>query len=639
MKTAALRNLAILILSCSLPVQHSLADITIGGVDYLVPDTTESVTVDFAEPDGGVTVGAYSGLVLLNVSGVGEARGSRLNDAFYVYTDRRHKPTTPANVTVYFQLRLDDEPLVPKARSPYKAAKLFAVYDMATGTEVPPPHVPAYRDDHTYSFVANLYLAGIAAPSRLHFGVADADFKTNSGAYEIEVVQLQPGNEQLKEILARLETLADGQDALKTGQLEGAAALAELHGDVEQLPALLTDCQTAIVNAIVEATQSLRDGQLVIEGKLDLLSATLALVLSLLEDTAWEDEITGLLEDIADFLADGPPIDPPPGGDTVEMVSIAAVTFPMGRPEGESGEVDEIPLRDVTLSDYQIGKFEITNEQYAEVLNWALSQGYLETSGGGFYDGGNVYKGGELLLEITNEQCQISYAESAFGPNTRDGLPMADHPVVFVSWYGAAAFCNWLSEQEELAPCYDLATWEAIDADPESAGIQFPDGYHLPTEAEWEHAAAWDGETHWAYGFISDVLEGRERCNYNTPVGSWPASLVNPLGLSAFPYTAPVGWFDGTNVSPNGPVDTTDSPSPAGCYDMSGNVYEWCHDRYQWDYYAEGETIDPTGPSEDGYRVLRGGSWSYDAPNCRTADRYRNVPSVRTNEYGFRVCR
>lgn len=202
---------------------------------------------------------------------------------------------------------------------------------------------------------------------------------------------------------------------------------------------------------------------------------------------------------------------------------------------------------------------------------------------------------------------------------------MADHPVQSIPWYGAAVFCNWRSEIEGLTPVYDTSTWEANFAN---------DGYHLPTEAQWERAAAWDGTKHWIYGFTSDSA-GSDRANYNVP------AQVNPLGLSAVPLTSPVGWFDGVNVSPNGDIATVNSVSPVGAYDMSGNVWEWCHDWYDSGYYAtvEAEGPDPVGPSSGTTRAIRGGAWSYLDRNCRSASRHGDLPAGTFNVTGFRVAR
>ncbi|MCX7048224.1 MAG: formylglycine-generating enzyme family protein, partial [Candidatus Sumerlaeota bacterium] len=196
-------------------------------------------------------------------------------------------------------------------------------------------------------------------------------------------------------------------------------------------------------------------------------------------------------------------------------------------------------------------------------------------------------------------------------------------------------FCNWLSEKEGFSAAYNTTSWKLIDADSGKSGTQFTNGYRLPTEAEWERAAGWNGTTHWIYGFQSDTLTGKDRCNYRDDT----LAYINPLGLVEFPYTSPVGWFNGLNTSPNGLVQTINSPSPVGAYDMTGNVYEWCHDWYG--AYSSASKTNPIGPgsSPSGSRVNRGGSWLGFSACCRSAYRNCHDPRITFDCYGFRVVR
>lgn len=284
-----------------------------------------------------------------------------------------------------------------------------------------------------------------------------------------------------------------------------------------------------------------------------------------------------------------------------EMVYVAAGTFEMGDPWDE-GDSDEVPVHDVTLSAYEIGKYEVTNQEYADILNWGNSQGYLTTASTTTADAYGVQ-----LLEVDDEDCQITWSGSAFVVDTRDGYSMADHPVVEVTWYGAAVYCNWLSESQGLTACYNTSTWTCNFSN---------SGYHLPTEAQWERAAAWDGTQHYRYGNGSDSISS-SNVNYNNN---------NPLGLSGSPYTSPVGYYAGVT-------------SPVGCYDMSGNVWEWCNDRWKREYTTS-SVIDPTGPSSGSYRLLRGGSWNYHVVTfCRSAYRYNRPPAYTSLSHGFRISR
>lgn len=330
---------------------------------------------------------------------------------------------------------------------------------------------------------------------------------------------------------------------------------------------------------------------------------------------------------------------------SIDMVSVEAGTFTMGRTDAgddAAGSSDELPRHQVTLSAYQIGKYEVTNGQFAAVLNWAKGKGYLKNYSGNVYDGGDIiYAGRRDLIYVSEPTCQIQYFGGSFTWKTRTGAnsvsySMEKHPVGDVTWYGCVAFCNWLSEKEGKTPAYDLSTWALVDANASAAGIQFTNGYRLPTEAEWERAAAWDGSKHWIYGFLSDTLTGKDRCNYRR---NYPFYEVNPMGIMGTydPPTSPIGWFNGVNVSPNGSVQTINSPSPVGCYDMSGNASEWCHDWFG--SYDSGSTTNPTGQVIGSSRMVRGGGWVSGGNYCRSAFRDSNHPDTWSSFIGFRLAR
>jgi formylglycine-generating enzyme required for sulfatase activity len=287
----------------------------------------------------------------------------------------------------------------------------------------------------------------------------------------------------------------------------------------------------------------------------------------------------------------------------------------------------------VNLDTYEIGIYEITYGQYAYVLNWAYQLGELENSVGGPYTGGTVYAHGKLIADTyaSSLSSPLVFEDGVFTVQSRAGtggvlFPMEIHSVTHVSWYGAVAFCNWRSEIDQLNPAYDFTTWTRFSP--------VRNGYRLPTEAEWERAAAWDGTQHWRFGNSSDTL-ATNQANY------WDNSNdSNPLGLSDYPQTSPVAWYDGVNVSPHTNVPTENSVSPVGCYDMSGNVWEWCEDWFSETYYSESPLSNPTGPATGTYKAQRGGSWATSSDMARTAGRLGNsLPEATSYGYGIRIAR
>jgi len=290
------------------------------------------------------------------------------------------------------------------------------------------------------------------------------------------------------------------------------------------------------------------------------------------------------------------------------MVTVPGDTFDMGDPWGE-GHDDELPVHSVTLSAYEIGMFEVTNQEYADMLNYANGQGYLTIR-----ELISVTAYGHEVLDLGAPSCQIDYAEGAFTVGTRLGRSMATFPVIEVTWYGAAAYCNWLSETKGLQVCYDTTSFDCDFT---------KDGYHLPTEAQWEYAAAWDGARHWRYGTRSDFISCAT-ANYNPVEG-----YCDPMLWQSPPYTSDVGLLSTVT-------------SPVGCFDMSGNVWEWCNDWHDDEYYSPNPVTDPAGPDTGAHRVARGGGWSGRADKCRTADRVAFVtmeddPSL--GYVGFRIAK
>ncbi len=217
------------------------------------------------------------------------------------------------------------------------------------------------------------------------------------------------------------------------------------------------------------------------------------------------------------------------------------------------------------------------------------------------------------------------------------GFGRGDKPVININWYDALEYCNWLSEWQGLEKVYTI--------DGENATADWnKTGYRLPTEAEWEYAAR-EGGKKIRFGNGKDTADPEEM-NFD----------------AGHPYNKqwPSDWY----VEGRGRGSTTSvkkfAPNALGLYDMSGNVYEWCWDRYDERYYERfngnlenriinllknilyGEKIsrqDPRGPKKGNSRVVRGGSWIETAYACRSTYRLRLHPFNQLNYLGFRVVR
>ena len=300
---------------------------------------------------------------------------------------------------------------------------------------------------------------------------------------------------------------------------------------------------------------------------------------------------------------------PPPAG----MVFVPGGTFQMG--DHHDGMPWCVPVHGVRLDGFYMGRYEVTNQQYADALNWAFAQALIDdptTSAGIVVDG-------VTGTEYCDTTAHDIHAGIVFNGETQmfeAASGRADHPVTRVSWFGAAIYMNWLSMQEGRTPCYDPATW---------AWNGRADGYRLPTEAEWEYAARGGQDDPYVRFPCGDAIEG-SMANFS---GSG-----DPFDLH-MPGTTPVGYYNGAQ-SPAG----ADMANGFGLYDMAGNVWEWCFDWYDDYEPCVGVCINPHGPDHGAGRTSRGGSWGHESWYLRTALRgYNNYFDDYRNDYGgLRIC-
>ncbi len=273
-------------------------------------------------------------------------------------------------------------------------------------------------------------------------------------------------------------------------------------------------------------------------------------------------------------------------GDPVGMVLIPNGTFNMG----STVNPYESPIHSVTVSSFYTGKYEVTNSDYVVFLN---SQG-------------NQTEGGVEWIDLTANQ----WNGITGGPNpgTFTVVPgYENRPVVYITWCGAVAYCNWLSSQHGYTPCYgpinnrgnDPSVWRTLK------------GYRLPTEAEWEYACRGGSTAEYYWG---------------DPYPPDPPNIGN------------YSWYT-TNSDGNHHNIGGKSPNSFGLYDMSGNILEWCSDWNDNNYYSISPGTNPTGPSTGLNRVHRGGSWNHALDRCRSGNRGYATPYGRYNVLGFRLFR
>jgi formylglycine-generating enzyme required for sulfatase activity len=259
-----------------------------------------------------------------------------------------------------------------------------------------------------------------------------------------------------------------------------------------------------------------------------------------------------------------------------------------------------------------MAKYEVTYAEMREVLQWGYNNNRIVISLSTTPESGSITPAapgvGQLLSFGVHQGMSSDLRYSAGTFSVVAGRE--NFPCNYVTWLGAAVYCNMRSEKEGLQPCYNFGDWsnDHITMD------MTKNGYRLPTEAEWEKAARgglvghhfpWDSN----HGGFAEHING-SKANYNN---------------SGDPYSnlaTPVGYYNGLQT-PAG----VDMANGYGLYDMAGNVQEWCWDPYENTWYTNANAVasDTTGPvpkKTSGNRVIRGGYYSVWSFFLRCSERY-----------------
>jgi len=263
-------------------------------------------------------------------------------------------------------------------------------------------------------------------------------------------------------------------------------------------------------------------------------------------------------------------------GEGPDMVPIPKGCFQMGSPDGEPGRAsDEDPQHRVCVPAFELGRYEVTTEEYAAFLNarrpgQAQRQGWVETQAEDSTSNHLVESGGRFA------------AEPGYGR----------YPVNNLSWDGARAYAEWLSQETGRA-------------------------YRLPSEAEWEYAARAGTTTPFSTGACIHTDQANYDGNYD----------YNNCGAKTGVYlqkTQPVGSYPA---------------NPWGLYDVHGNLWEWAEDCWNDNYQGAPTDGSAWRHGNCSQRVLRGGSWVSVPGGLRCADRIRGGAGLRDYGVGFRLAR
>ena len=263
------------------------------------------------------------------------------------------------------------------------------------------------------------------------------------------------------------------------------------------------------------------------------------------------------------------------------LVPISGGSFTMGAPEG-MGWACSHPQHIVKVSDFSLNATEVTNAAYAVFLNKSLKEGSISIENGVVREAKNP---SHIFCRLASNR---PFSQIKFDGKIFSAVSGREHfPVVYVSWYGAEAYARHFKKR-------------------------------LPTEAEWEYAAGHRGNKQFIFGYGSNAFRSSgENCE----------NSGDPFEKGLYPWTTPVGFY---------PANSN------GLFDMSGNVWEWCADYFEYYYYKHEPAagwVNPSGPDSGTMRSIRGGAWNTEFPFTATYFRLGIDPNATLINLGFRCAK